>query len=149
MAVIHNRGPIPRVRGTRFGGAPGVGSKFSSFVSVNTSGLEAVANALDEEFLEGLLQEVGNDIHAVAEPMVPVRTGELKGSKYVNVKTDSGRTKMDAGYSANHAPPVEFGAQGREARPFLRPAFDEVVGSGRATQKIHEALGRKVKSEVG
>jgi hypothetical protein len=148
MAVIRNRGPVGRVRSERFGGGS-AGSKFSGFVALNTSGLEKAIDAVEDSALESLLQEIGEEVIVVATPLAPVRTGELRDSGFVEVETSGGTSKVDFGFSANHAAPVEFGAGGFrgpvEPRPFLRPAYEAVVGSGKASQKIKERLGDRLR----
>jgi HK97 gp10 family phage protein len=148
MAVIRSRRPIPRERGTLFGGSKATGSKFSGFVEVNTSGLEALLGKVSAAAAERVLRPVAEKIGEIAQSNAPVRTGELRDSKYVEIEHRGDRVVADVGFSANHAAPVEYGAGGFrgpvEPRPYLRPAFDEVVGSGEAEETIREGLRREL-----
>ena len=144
MAVIRQRGPIPRTRGTTFGGTPGVGSSFSGYVSINTYGIENLIQQVVPEAYEPYLREIGREVIATADPNVPVLTGELKGSNYVRTSISGGTAKMDCGYSANHAAPVEFGTARRGPKPYFRPAYDTVVGSGKATRRLQAATNELI-----
>lgn len=84
-------------------------------------------------------------IFDISQDLVPVRSGELRGSGRV-VIDDSGKTVAGTvEYTAEHAPYVEFGTgirgqesagagpgpysqtwKGMPAQPYLRPAMDEV-----------------------
>jgi HK97 gp10 family phage protein len=100
------------------------------------------------EFLEPLLRSIGVEVIETAKPNVPVQTGELRDSSYVDTYTQGETVKVDYGYSANHAAPVEFGTGNRTPKPYLRPAHDAVVGSGKATQRLKSAIQDKLQGRV-
>jgi HK97 gp10 family phage protein len=140
MAIRRVRGPVPRVRAEKFGGGS-KGSKFSGYVSLNTDPLERLERSVSETAIEGVLKQIGDEVIAVSQPNVPVLTGELKSSDFVEVDTVGNTSKVDFGYSANHAAPVEYGTGNRAPKPYLRPAYDEVVGTGKATEILKDGLG--------
>jgi hypothetical protein len=94
-----------------------------------------------------MLQEAAAAISSQADALVPVATGDLKGSGYHRLNSP---TESEAGFTAEHAVYVEFGTgdmgagggrkwvyynaklgqfvttSGMAPQPFLRPALDFV-----------------------
>lgn len=138
--AFRTRKPVGRVRGTRFGGAPGVGSAFEGTVSINTMGLDKVEQVIAGPRLEAIIRPILERVLESANAKAPVRTGELVKSGFVEVESKGASASGQVGYTANHAAPVEFGAQGREPKPYLRPAWEEEVGSGKAKQEMAEGV---------
>lgn len=68
-----------------------------------------------------LLVGMGTDIIRRSSRKVPVDTGTLKQSVYLEGKPFS----IVVGYNANYATPVEFGTYKMKAQPFFRPAIAE------------------------
>jgi HK97 gp10 family phage protein len=64
------------------------------------------------------VKQIAEEILADSQQSVPVDTGELKASGYVEEHGDGFRI----GYSADHAGYVEFGTSEMPAQPYLRPA---------------------------
>lgn len=132
---IRTRRPIPRARNQRFGGGAG-GSQFGGTISISTLGLDkleqlATANRM-KEILEVPLNKVGDK----AQEYAPVKTGELRDSKRVTVEADgNGKASGIVEFTANHAAPQEF-----LHTPYLRPAWDEEVTSGKAKEYVREEL---------
>lgn len=137
--AIRTRKPIGRLRHARFGGGAS-GSAFEGTVSINLMGLEEVEKVIVGPRLEAIITPILEDILSRSNEIAPKRTGELVNSGFVEVESDSGKAKGAVGYTANHAAPVEFGAQGREPKPFLRPAWEEKVSSGEATKRMAEGV---------
>lgn len=65
------------------------------------------------------------DILAHSQRAVPVVTGNLKGSGFV----ETGDLQATIGYGAEYAVYVEVGANGRSGVHYLRGAFDAVAPS--------------------
>jgi HK97 gp10 family phage protein len=145
--AIRTRRPIPRVRSGRFGGGAG-GSQFAGTTTINLSGLDKVEQLLAGPRLAEIVERRLNPVKDLAQEKAPVRTGELRDSAYVSVEVSGATASGEVGFTANHAPPVEFGSQGREARPFLRPAWDEAVTFGNAKQAMADDV-RDLLSELG
>jgi len=64
-------------------------------------------------------EQTAEDIADLAQQLAPVLTGELRDSKTVEHE----EFISYFGFSAKHAPFVEFGTGEMEAQPFLTPAF--------------------------
>ena len=69
-----------------------------------------------------------------SQELVPVDTGFLKSSGYIQVQGDD----VQVGYDADYASAVEYGTYKMEAQPFLRPAMDE------NEEEILSAVGSKI-----
>lgn len=106
--------------------------------------LKAIKDNADEALFEG-----GEALLEAAKSRVPVRTGRLRDSGYVTTKTQSSYAHKQGykkerkpeesgvvgiGFSAPHSHLVEFGTKKMNARPYLRPALDE----------LKEKLGEKI-----
>jgi hypothetical protein len=68
------------------------------------------------------MELVGDAALEIVQQDVPVDTGELRDSLYVE-RIGPGRR---IGASADHAMPVEFGTSDMAAQPFLRPALSKL-----------------------
>jgi len=141
MATIRMRKPIGRVRNQRFGGGSR-GSQFAGTIGVDLSGLDRIEQQLAGPRMVEAVEKQLNRVLELSQTLVHVRTGELRDSGYVKVQSTGSKTSGEVGYTANHAAPEEFGAQGREPHPYLRPAWDEIVTSGDAREEIAEAVSQ-------
>jgi len=65
------------------------------------------------------------DIQAEAQRIVPVRTGTLRRS--IHTVTSEEGLHAEVGPSVEYGLYVEFGARGRSARPYMRPAAAKVL----------------------
>lgn len=107
--------------------------------------------------------EAGEILLESAKERVPVATGNLKNSGYVSTKTKSSYIKRrgwkrerkpleDGGvviaFSAPHSHLVEFGTKKMAAKPYLRPALDELKGKiGKSiTVSLSKSVARKLKA---
>ena len=68
-----------------------------------------------------LLAGMGTEIIRRSSRKVPVDTGTLKQSVYLEGKPFS----VEVGYNADYATPIEFGTYKMKAQPFFRPAIAE------------------------
>jgi HK97 gp10 family phage protein len=68
-----------------------------------------------------LLAGMGTDIIRRSSRKVPVDSGTLKQSVYLEGKPFS----VEVGYNADYATPVEFGTYKMKPQPFFRPAIAE------------------------
>ena len=81
-------------------------------------------------------------VKTLAEQLVPVRTGRLRGSIYAKIQG----WVVEIGAEANYALSVEFGTRRMQARPFLFPAIHEHLP--RLEQIVCEAVDM-AKAEAG
>jgi HK97 gp10 family phage protein len=87
----------------------------------------AFQGALEEAIrlhAEQAVQSVSERVLAAAQAIVPVDTGALRDSGYLNA-VEGGDPSMDVGFSKDYAPFLEFGTHKMQAQPYLRPALDE------------------------
>jgi hypothetical protein len=145
--AVRVRRPVPRKRSDRFGGGSR-GSQFAGTATINLYGLEKAEELVTGPRLAEMLRTRLEKVLVKAEGYAPVRTGELRDSGYVSVDESGNKATGEVGFTANHAAPVEFGSQGREARPFLRPAWDEEVTFGSAKQELASDMSDLL-SELG
>jgi len=101
----------------------------------------------------------GNAVYERSQELVPVDTGELKGSGKVVTVIEEKRVYARVQYDADHAGYVEFGTgrrgassagagpyeysaewAGMTAQPYLRPASDEVRADAMSLVKQEVAL---------
>lgn len=71
----------------------------------------------DPRVLAAIAKQVGQPIYDESQVDVPVDTGELKESGFVEI----GEDRVRVGYAAGHAPFVEAGTKNAPAQPFLFP----------------------------
>ena len=138
MALRTTR-PVPRKRHAKFGGGAS-GSQFGGKVSINLKGLDRLEKGIAGPQLEGIIQPVLQRVYDRSQELVHVDTGELKSSGQIVTANQGDKAEGIVEYTANHAAPEEFGAQGREAHPYLRPAWDEVVTFGGAKVEMGESI---------
>lgn len=100
---------------------------------------EAAAQILDKATFDG-----AKIVLDAAKDKAPVKTGELKESlilKKAKVKDKNRRCQYYVTRQKGKAPhfaPVELGTSKMEARPYLRPAFDE--NTSRVAREINKAI---------
>jgi HK97 gp10 family phage protein len=124
-------------------------------MQVDFSGLEALAKAFTPRKVTKILEE---EMQVMADRAKTINryenpaydTGALNESIRIQVlATDDGKivvALMAGGGLVYYGPYIEFGMAGREARPFLRPAWDEL--SPEVKKRIIERLRQLVKSEA-
>ncbi|MEM1524587.1 MAG: HK97 gp10 family phage protein [Nitrososphaerales archaeon] len=78
------------------------------------------------ESLEKWVEEMSERAYQIARERVPVRTGYLRSTIYKTKAPFLGRYTFILGAYADYAGFVEFGTRKMRARPYLRPAIDEV-----------------------
>lgn len=59
--------------------------------------------------------------------IVPVDTGQLRDSCYVQVFNENGRIRVEIGATMRYAVYVELGTSSHAAQPYIRPTFDLVI----------------------
>jgi hypothetical protein len=91
----------------------------------------AIAAFLDVEFLPAI-QQAGDAMADAQRQRAPVATGRMKASIVVEMGQANGDPCADVGPTARsedgfpYPLAVEVGAQGRSARPFIRPSVDAI-----------------------
>jgi HK97 gp10 family phage protein len=89
-------------------------------------------DALLRQLTEGTLRERASavvrqaalEVMDGAKRLCPVDTGTLRGS--INVSVEEGGLAATVGTNVAYAPYVEYGTRRMAAKPYLRPAADEV-----------------------
>jgi len=76
-----------------------------------------------ERYADEVIRKGAHDVLGRSQSAVPVRTGNLKTSGHV----ETGHLSATIAYSADYAEYVELGTRRMGARPFLRPAFEQVA----------------------
>jgi len=76
--------------------------------------------------LPGALLKGGSAIEVSAKGRAPVRTGALRDSITTEVETVGTTVTVEIGPTVDYADDVEFGGVRRAAKPYLRPAADEM-----------------------
>lgn len=118
---------------------------------VQVSGLrearKAFRRAEDKEALDAVKRahrEAADAVLKVALPMVPVRTGTLKGSVKTLASRSRGRVKAGTRVRVPYAGPIHFGWPGRgiEAQPFLTDALERTRGD--VDEVFMDALHREI-----
>lgn len=103
---------------------------FTAGVTAEPLRLKELSSRIGPEVLEGILRRAMALVANRASELVPVKTGLLKSTIRLKVLRD-GQDRIwvyvTAGsYEAFYAAFVEFGTAGREAKSYLRPAWDEM-----------------------
>ena len=85
-----------------------------------------------KESIKLVIEEVSETalkIERDAKMIVPVDTGELRGS--IGTKTTKKATSISAevGTDVEYSEIIEFGGRGRRAQPYLLPSFDKNIRS--------------------
>lgn len=101
--------------------------------------LQAQLDAIGAEFTPQDLQVGAMVIIDRAQQIVPVRTGFLHNSAFIQVGADD----VQFGFAAEYASYVEFGTYKMAAQPYLRPAIDE------AEQDALSAILVSIQSHLG
>lgn len=118
--------------------------------------LAELGKGLAERALVVAVKAGGLLIQNAAKEHAPYKTGELRRSIHMEVaESDDAHVVLDIGTDVPYAPRIEFGFAdtdklGREyhqeARPYLRPAFDE--NKDAAIAEINAALVRMIESQL-
>lgn len=75
------------------------------------------------------------EVERASQQRCPVDTGATRNSIHTSIS--AGGTAAEIGPTTNYAPYLEWGTRRMEARPFMRPALDEVtLGFVRAMEQI-------------
>lgn len=82
----------------------------------------AVLNAITDA-----LSILSDEALAYMQSIVPVDTGTLQSSCFVQIITLSGKIVLVIGAGAPYAVYVELGTSSHGAQPFIRPTFDYVI----------------------
>lgn len=82
--------------------------------------------ALQEALIEAF-SNLGDTALEYMQNIVPVDTGQLRDSCFVQVNVEGGRIQVIVGAGAPYAVYVELGTSSHSAQPFIRPTFDYVV----------------------
>lgn len=91
----------------------------------NTRALIRRLAEAEEKAGKRLVKKAASDVQRRAMRTVPVDTGNLKRSILVDVADDGKSATVTA--TADYAAYVEYGTRKMSARPFMRPAAEEVA----------------------
>ena len=83
---------------------------------------------LSQEIIDAVCQTLGDRALAYMRSIVPVDTGFLRSSTFVEILRRGVQTVVVVGASAGYAIFVELGTRFMEAQPFIRPTFDWLTG---------------------
>ena len=86
--------------------------------------------------LQGAVEDAGAETLSAARDIVPVRTGRLKASLYMQPEETACRVAATAPYAVF----VEWGTRYMSPRPFLLPAAREADFFARAARAVKEIL---------
>ena len=103
------------------------------------SQLDDIADQITTEDLQWGAMEIID----YAQSIVPVDTGFLRNSAFIQVQPQD----VLIGFEAPYASYVEFGTYKMAAQPYLRPAFDEAEGEALAA--IRDSIERRWRSTTG
>lgn len=92
---------------------------------INWNGEQVIANV--QNSLLRALSTLSDEALSYMRSIVPVDTGMLLDSCYVNISVDNGKIMLQIGASAYYAVYVELGTARNSAKPFIRPTFDYIV----------------------
>lgn len=96
-------------------------------MSVKLKGVNELKLALkkktDMESVKRVVKQNGAELQARAQRNAPVDTGNLKRSILLDISEGGLRAKSEA--TAEYAPYVEWGTRYMDARPYMKPAFNE------------------------
>ena len=94
-------------------------------ININKGGLETLISRLPQ-LVSDIVEKTAFDCQAEAQDIVPVDTGNLKGS--ISAKVES-PTKAVVEAAAEYAGYVEYGTYKMAAQPYMMPAA-EIAGTG-------------------
>lgn len=104
-------------------------------VKIKSNRLPAISKALRPK-VATVIKQGATDIQSKAQQLVPVLTGTLRRSITAQFPSD---LSARIGPSVKYGVFVEMGARGRGAKPYLRPAAEQVLP--RMAGQIKSALG--------
>jgi HK97 gp10 family phage protein len=110
---------------------------------LNTAPLYRLGEMLDRK-LDEAAEKLAEETVERARDLVPVRTGALQRSID---KEQAGEQHWEVFAGMDYAAAVEYGSQGRAARPYLTPAMEEAKEKMPAV--IAEALNAAAKEAGG
>lgn len=96
--------------------------------------LSQMSRAMQGQAVAAALRAGGLIIEKAAKTKAPVLTGTLRRSIHTEATAEEARI----GTNVEYALFVEMGTARRQAKPYLRPAFDENIGA--AIREIGDAL---------
>lgn len=85
---------------------------------------------------------LANKAEKSAKSLVPVSSGKLKDSIKSKVESDGTNTNVKLSSNASHASYIEYGTSKMPARPFLRPAMEQIEN------EIEEVLKSNIEKVV-
>lgn len=94
---------------------------------------------LGQEVVDAVCQTLGDRALAYMRSIVPVRSGFLQSTTFVEILKRGIETLVVVGASAAYAVFVELGTAFMAAQPFIRPTFDWLVGQLPAVMKAEAA----------
>lgn len=77
--------------------------------------------------VESALRKLSNEALQYMQSIVPVDTGRLRDSCFVEVSVFGGRIRVSIGADTRYAIFVELGTSSHPAKPYIRPTYDYVV----------------------
>jgi len=109
---------------------------------LNIKKIEEEYQAVEEETTKQFLALAASEMERIAVELVPVDTGNLKGS--ITSWTDEFSAYVGAGFTkaVSYAKFVEYGTAKMRPQPFLRPALFEV--SSKATKMFTNLFQKNI-----
>ena len=92
---------------------------------INWNGPAFVAQVLNN--LQFAFQQISDDALEYMRDKVPVDTGALRDSCFVNINVVGSRIQLQIGATEHYAVYVELGTSSHAARPYIRPTYDYVL----------------------
>lgn len=92
---------------------------------LNWNGPQVIAAMLNN--VSSALSGLSDNALAYMQSIVPVDTGALRESCFVNIRIVNERMILAIGASAPYAVYVELGSARNVAKPFIRPTFDYII----------------------
>ena len=90
--------------------------------------------------VESALSNLSDDALAYMQSIVPIDTGRLRDSCFVQLEVRAGRVRLVIGADTRYAIFIELGTSRRAASPYIRPTYDYVV------QRLPALLRKEVAS---
>lgn len=88
----------------------------------------------EKEWARDVIQKTNNEVEKIAlnierdaKMVVPVDTGELRGSISTTIRKTNSKASAEVGTDVEYAEIVEYGGRYQRAQPYLIPSFDKNV----------------------
>ena len=108
---------------------------------ITWNGPAVIAQVLDA--LVDAFSKLSDEALAYMKSKVPVDTGALRDSCFVQIVNSGGRIVLIIGADTPYAVYIELGTSSRSATPYIRPTFDFVI------QRLPSIVRNEVRSRGG